>query len=179
MRGRLPGVPSPFPLIERLPAVYQDDDFLRRFLAAFDESLAPLFLSLDGLGAYVDPELAPEDFLTWLATWVGIEVDAAWDVEQLRQVVAGAVRLHARRGTAAGLRAALGLLVDGEVVVTENGAAAWSTSFGADMPGDPVPRLHVRVTPRPGGSVRADRLEALVTELKPAHVPHTVEVVSS
>ena len=179
MRGSLPAVPSPFPLIERLPSVFQEDDFLRRFLGAFDEVLAPIFLSLDGLGAYVDPALAPEDFLRGLATWVGVEVDETWSVERLRRVVAGAVDLHARRGTALGIHAALTLVVDGEVEVSENGAAAWSRTTGADLPGQPEPRLHVRVTPRSGAGIRVEKLEALIASLKPAHVPHSLEVVTS
>ena len=40
-----------------------------------DQVLAPVFSTLDGLEAYVDPGTAPSDFLDWLASWVGIELD--------------------------------------------------------------------------------------------------------
>ena len=102
MRGRIPGLASPVPLASRLPAVLQEDEFLQRFLASFDESLAPVFLALDGLASYVDPRLAPEDFLNWLSEWVGVRVDEHWPVAQRREIVANGARIHRRRGTAAG-----------------------------------------------------------------------------
>ena len=97
MRGRIPGLASPVPLASRLPAVLQEDEFLQRFLASFDESLAPVFLALDGLASYVDPRLAPEDFLNWLSEWVGVRVDEHWPVAQRREIVANGARIHRRR----------------------------------------------------------------------------------
>ncbi|WP_244951262.1 phage tail protein [Ruania zhangjianzhongii] len=178
MRGVIAGQPSPFPVAHRLPGVLQEDEFLGRFLGAFDEALAPLFLSLDGLGAYVDPQLAPTDFLDWLAQWVGIEVDEAWTVAQRREIVAGAVAVHARRGTTAGIAGAVRLIVDGEVEVTDNGGDAWSAEPGGALPGRARPRVTVRVRPRPGTSVDEARLDAVVTAVKPAHVTHRIRVVN-
>ena len=178
MRGVLVGQPSPFPLVHRLPGVLQEDDFLVRFLEAFDEALAPIFLSLDGLSAYVDPELAPEDFLDWLAQWVGVAMDETTPVEQRRKVVAGAVAMHARRGTAGGIAAAVRMATGGEVEVTESGGATWSREPGGDLPGRPGARVTVQVRPREGTQVDEERLSALVAAVKPAHVPHRVTVVS-
>jgi len=177
MRGAIPELASPFPLIHRLPAVLQDDDFLRRFLSGFDEALAPIFLSLDTLSCYVDPELAPADFLDWLAQWVGIEFEDGWSLEQRREMVAGAVRMHQRRGTAAGIADALRLVVAGEITITESGAAAWSGQHGGELPGEASPRLHVRVRPAAEARIDLARLEAVVAAVKPAHIPHTVELV--
>ena len=178
MRGVIAGQPSPFPLAHRLPGVLQEDDFLVRFLEAFDEALAPIFLSLDGLGAYVDPQLAPADFLDWLAQWVGIEVDEAWTIDQRREIVAGAVAMHTRRGTVTAIAAAVRLLTGGDVEVTDNGGASWSAEPGAALPGRARARVTVRVHPRPGTSVDEARLDALVAAVKPAHVPHRIKVVT-
>jgi hypothetical protein len=49
MRGMVNGLASAVPLAPRLPAVLQEDDFLRQFLRAFDDALAPVFTTLDGL----------------------------------------------------------------------------------------------------------------------------------
>ena len=89
MRGTVPGLVSVAPVAQRLPAVYQEDEFLQRFVQAFDVALAPLFLTLDTLECYVDPALAPPDFLAWLGEWVGIEVDDTWSDQRRREIIAG------------------------------------------------------------------------------------------
>ena len=80
MRAHVPGLASPHPLGDRLPAMYLEDSFIQRMTAAFDDVLAPIFSSLDNLEAYVDPELAPEDFVLWLGDWVGLALDESWPV---------------------------------------------------------------------------------------------------
>ena len=67
MRGAVPGLPTPHPIGLALPALYLDDGFTQRFTAGLDEVLAPVLLTLDCLDAYLDLELAPPDFLDWLA----------------------------------------------------------------------------------------------------------------
>lgn len=180
MRGMVPDLPSSVPLAPRLPAVLQEDAFLQRFLLGFDEALAPVFATLDGLNSYVDPQLAPEDFLAWLAGWVGMELDDTWPADQRRQVVANAAALHRRRGTARGIAEAVRLGVGGiaSVTVRDNGGASYSTTPGAALPGTASPRLVVTVVPETAGAVDVRRLEAVVAGAKPAHVPHTVEVVA-
>jgi phage tail-like protein len=114
MRGTVPGLPSPYPLITLLPAVYQEEDpFVGRFTAGLDDVLAPVIATLDNLDAYVDPMLAPPDFLEWLAGWVGVTVNDNAPVALHRATVARAAELHRMRGTVAGLRTALELLTGG------------------------------------------------------------------
>lgn len=91
MRGVLPDLPSPVPLLHRLPGVLQEDDFLQRFLGAFDSGFAPVVATLDSLHAYVDPHLAPADFLDWLSGWVGV-VDVRRVESLLRSVKPAHVR---------------------------------------------------------------------------------------
>src|SRR5437879_2123507 len=89
-RGFVPGLASPHPLGDRLPAMYLEDSLVQRMTHAFDVVLAPIFSSLDNLDAYVDPELAPADFLLWLGDWVGLALDEAWPEERRRAVGDGA-----------------------------------------------------------------------------------------
>ena len=170
------GLPSAHPLGERLPAIYQEDGLLQRLLGALDEVLAPVFASLDNLDAYFDPDLAPEDFLQWLGTWVGMTIDESWPLERRRAALRQAVRLYRARGTAAGLAAHLRLLGAGDVEIMESGGTAYSTSADPPLPGAPGFQLVVRLRVPRGGVVDAARVDALVAAAKPAHVVHRVEV---
>jgi phage tail-like protein len=120
----VPGLVSPHPLGAALPALYQEDSFAQRLTGALDEVLAPIFASLDGLPAYLDPALAPDDFLEWLSGWVGVTLDETWPIERRRQLVADAAQLYRSRGTVAGLAAQVAIYTGGEVLVEDNGAAA-------------------------------------------------------
>lgn len=166
MRGIVPDLVSGVPIAQRLPGVYQEEDFTQRFVSTFDTALAPVIATLDGLPGYVDPWLAPTDFLDWLAGWVGVDVDEEWTVPQRRQIVSGAALMHRRRGTAAGIADVVQLSVDGEcdVEVEESG-----TSLA------PVMTVRVRVPDVDLVDIR--RVEALLVSVKPAHVAHVLEVV--
>jgi phage tail-like protein len=171
------GLASPHPLGAALPALYQEDPFAQRLTGALDEVLAPIFASLDGLSSYLDPALAPDDFLEWLAGWVGVTLDETWPIERRRQLVADAAQLYRSRGTVAGLAAQVAIYTGGEVLIEDNGAAAWSAKAGGSIPGSATARLRVRVTVDDPTAVSLARLEAVVATAKPAHVPHTIEVV--
>lgn len=178
MRGSVVGLPTPYPLSGLLPAYLQEDEFAVRLTEAFDGVLAPVIAVLDCLEAYVDPLLAPDDFVTWLASWVGLDLDAHWEQSRARNSVLAAITLHRTRGTTDGLRAQLALAIDGEVEVTESGGTVWSLTPGsADQDG--MPHLHIRVAPADPEAVRPARLEELVDAVKPAHLPHSIEVVSA
>lgn len=175
-RGLVDGLASPLPLVERLPGLLQGDDFTRRFVGAFDDSLAPVIATIDGLAGYVDPWLAPEDFLDWLAGWVGVELDDAWDTEQRRSIVANAAGIHRRRGTLRGVAEALKRAFDCEVTVADTGGVAWSASPGAEPPGSSPPHLSVSLRVADPDSLDLRRVERLVEAVKPAHVSYSLEV---
>jgi phage tail-like protein len=182
MRGTLDGLDppldTPHPMGLLLPALYQDDGMAQRLVGALDNVLAPVFCTLDGLECYVDPRMAPADFVEWLAGWVGVVFDEAWPLERRREIAARAVALHRRRGTAVGIRDAVRLVVEGDVEIFETGAAAWSEAPGGQLPGQDPPALLVRVHSAEPAAVDEKRLDALVGATKPAHVPHRVEVVA-
>lgn len=176
MRGTVPELISPHPLGAMLPGIYQTDDFAQRFTAGLDEVIAPVLCVLDNLSAYFDPATAPSDFLDYVAEWVGIDVEASWSTDRRRQVIAHAVDLHRRRGTARGIREAVSLVTRAPVEVRESGASAWSRTPGADLPGDPGPRLVIRIGADELSSLERRRIDALVAAVKPAHVPHEIEL---
>ncbi len=178
MRGLIPGLDSPHPVGMRLPALYADDDFTQRFVASFDEALAPIFAALDCLPAYLDPRLAPADFLDWLAGWVGLVLDESASLQRRRELVTTAVELYRWRGTRWGLAEHVRLLTGGQVEITESGAAAASSRPQAPLPGSDTPAVLVRVVLPDPSTVDHKRLDALVATAKPAHLPHVVEVVT-
>jgi phage tail-like protein len=179
MRGTPPGLASPHPIGEQLPGLYRDDAFTQRFTAAFDEVLAGVIQVLDCFPAYLDPALAPEDFLEWIGSWVGAAPDETWPLERRRAFVASATELFRVRGTAAGLAAHVAVFTGGEVEISEPGAAGWSRDAGAAAPAGASPDLLIRVRVQDPRGVSAARLEALVAASKPAHVPHRIEIVQA
>ncbi len=178
-RGDLAGLTSPHPLGALLPAVYLDDSLAQRFTEGLDEVLAPVFLTLDNLAAYFDPRLAPADFLSWVARWVGVELDETWPEARRRAVVAAAVVAHRRRGTRLGLAEHVRLVTGADVEVTESGGAAWSATPGAAAPGTEPARVSVRVVAADPAAVDRARLDRAVRENCPAHVTYAVEVVAT
>ncbi|MFF4752194.1 phage tail protein [Streptomyces sp. NPDC002514] len=181
MRGPLPGLPTPHPLLHQLPAVYLDQPFVEGFLSALDEVLAPVLLTLDNLPAHLDPRTAPEDLLAWLAGWVAAEADGEGPVGRRRAVVAGAVARHRQRGTRAGLAAAIRVETGIEPEIRESGATSWSGEPGSALPGSALPRVRVRLRVADAQAVASTRarLERLVATEVPAHVGYEVEVVAA
>jgi phage tail-like protein len=182
-RGLTPQVASRHALVDTLPAMLQEDEFLRRFTAAIDDVLTPFFATLDCLDSYVDPRVAPIDFLDWLAGWVGLELDPRWSEDVRRRVVCSAAALHEARGTVGGLRDEIALLTGGEVEIDEPGGVAWSAVAGGSLPLATAHRVVVRIRGGdpdlgdPAGPARR-RLEASARAVVPAHLPVTVEVLS-
>jgi phage tail-like protein len=179
-RGHLRGLATPHPLGERVPAVYLDDSFALRLLEALDEVLAPVLGCLDNLDAYLDPDLAPEDFLQWLGGWLGLALDESWPVERRRAAVREATTLYRVRGTGGGLAEFVGLLTGAQVEIVESGATAYSTLPDAPLPGSPGFELVVRLRLPPGApAIEPARLDALIAMTKPAHVLHRLQVVDA
>jgi phage tail-like protein len=177
MRVDIAGLASPVPLVGLLPGIFREDPFAEQFCAGLDEVLAPVFATLDCLECYVDPALAPDDFLTWLATWVGVAPREDWPTAGKRALIAKAVGLYRRRGTVGGLREEVELHTGGEVQISETGGVAWSQVPGGELPGQPVPRMTVRVVDDDPATVRPAWVDDIVAASKPAHVVHQVEVI--
>ncbi|MDI2125265.1 phage tail protein [Yinghuangia seranimata] len=166
-RRALPGLAVAYPLGGQLPAVYADDDLTQRLTAAFDEVLAPILTTLDNLADYLDPALAPEDFVAMLAAWLGADGPG-------REPVASAVRLHRSRGTRAGLADAIRVAFGVEAEIEDSGGTAWSARPGAALPGSGVAMVTVRVRAEKGIDEAA--LRAVVAANVPAGCGYVVEV---
>ncbi|MET8995902.1 phage tail protein [Amycolatopsis sp. NPDC004169] len=176
MRGMTAGVRTPRPLAALLPSVLQEDPVLTGLTAGLDEVLAPVHAVLDCLDAYLDPGLAPADFLAHLAAWLGVTLDDAWTDDRRREIVRNAVALHGLRGTARGLRWQLELATEGRAEVVDSGGTHWSRTPGS-TPAAAEPSLVVRLRRGDAPEAELAAVRDLVAAAKPAHVPHHVELV--
>lgn len=190
MRGAVAGLATPYPLGTLMPAVFQEDPVAMQWTAGLDDVIAPVVSTLDCIAAYVDPLLAPADFVSWLSGWLGMALNENWPLDRRRAIVAHAVGLYRSRGTAAGLRALLELVTAAEVEIAESGGVAWSQAPNSPLPGEDRPRVEVRliVAARAGraedtagapwdGAVDTKALDELIAAEQPAHVTHRLEVV--
>lgn len=188
-RGTIPDLPTRHPFAGALPGLFLEpeinprtgrlhESFAERFTAALDTVLAPVFATLDNLPAYFDPEVAPADFLDWLAGWVGIEPSETWPDSRRRQLVAGATRLYALRGTAQGLADVVEIFTGLKPEIEESGGVAWSETPGSPPPGRAGPRVKVRLEVSATHKIDEEMVRRLVAAAKPAHVIAEVEVVA-
>jgi phage tail-like protein len=178
MRSAVDDLISPHPLGERMPAVYTDDDFTQRFTQALDEVLAPVFTVLDCFPAYLDPRLAPADFVDWLAGWVALDLDESWSAPQRRELVARAVRLHRFRGTRRGLAEHVWLLTGGRVDIADSGGTSTSQQPLGPVPGSSPAHVLIRIRVADPDGVDRARITAAVRRMVPAHVATTIEVTT-
>lgn len=172
-----PPLPSPYPLIDHLPAVFGESPFAVRWTEAFDDVLAPLISMIDCVHGYIDPLLAPEEFVRWLSSWFGVLLDESWPMSAQRMVVAEAVDLFRMRGTMAGLRRHLAVVIDGEVEITESGGTSWSVRPRPEPPTDVEHWVRVVVRPSRSSSLSEEAVAAVIRAAKPVHVSHSLEVV--
>ncbi|AXG76731.1 phage tail protein [Streptomyces paludis] len=179
MRATVPGLASPHPLVELLPALYLEQDFVRRFLSALDDVLAPVQLTLDNLPAHLDPRSAPEDFLDWVAQWVAAEPRPDEPVDRRRTAVTEAVARHSRRGTRGGLSDAVARLTGVVPEIEESGGSAWSPTPYTDLPGDERARVVVRLRVADPDGVDRVGVEELIEGEIPAHIGYALEILPS
>jgi phage tail-like protein len=175
-RRGLPGLGVRNAIGEALPAMFQDDSLAQRLCAGLDEVLAPVPATLDSFWAYLDPMVAPLDFVEWLADWVGLELDQTWPEDRRRDLVANGIELYERRGTARGLADLIELYVGVRPTIDDGMTATWSSVPDAPLPGSEDPVLVVTLQTDDPSSIDSARLHTMVMSNKPAHVAHRIEV---
>ena len=89
--------------LRHLPALYEYDELMGRYLMLFESFWDPIEGQIDQLPYFFDPDTAPPDLLPWLASWLDLLLDKRWPESKRRQLIQSAVRLYRRRGTHDGL----------------------------------------------------------------------------
>ena len=154
-------------LLSLLPAVYREDAFLGRYLAAFEDVLLGLEQRIDGIARLFDPQQAPDDFLPWLSSWVAFTLRAHVDVNQQRNFLSRVVPLYRRRGTRQNLQDLLAIFTRGLPTVEESATEPHRFKVTLRLPpATPEVRLQQSAIAR-----------ALIDLEKPAHTVYDIDLV--
>lgn len=193
-------------LLDHLPGIYQEDQFLRRFLMAFEQILlgrvdggnAPaegLRETIAQLADFFDPARTPERFLPWLTKWVALSGSFDMSIETQREVLANIIPYYHRRGTKQNLEDLIHVFTKGLAKVTEPDAPAFqvgvNSQVGVDayLGGPPPHRFHVRVELAPYYMQEGEEertylrqqeqiIRGVIEMEKPAHTEYTLELCS-
>jgi phage tail-like protein len=148
--------------LDFLPVIFQDGDFLGRFLLIFQSIWEPLEQRQDHMDMYFDPRTCPVPFLAWLADWFGVSIGQVADEGRLRNLLSEAVELYRWRGTRYGMTRLIEVCTGITPLIVET-------------PTNPS-ILHIRVWVPPSSGVDRDTIERLVQAHKPAHTAYLLEV---
>jgi phage tail-like protein len=189
--------------LAHLPALYEQDDFMGRFLMLFESFWRPITLQINNVHDYFNPWLTPARFLPWLAEWFHLELDENWSEAQQRKLLASIMRLYRKRGTKGALQEYLEIFTGKRVEIIEHRARNFRLGAGARLgagvavgTGNVPHTFTVRVwlapvLPPPGmESKEAERevaqaeqrrlriIESIIEAQRPSHTRYTLEVVT-
>lgn len=181
--------------LQHLPAVYQRDELLGRFLMLFESFWAPVERQIDYLSLYFDPRMAPPEFLPWLASWLDLVLDERWPEERRRMLVRSAACLYRKRGTRRGLEEYLEIYTGRTPKIVEH--RAHNLRLGPESRLGPgialgkanVPHTFTVILRLPPISLsegeqererleleRRHKIEAIIEAEKPAHTAYTLRL---
>lgn len=107
-----------------LPAIYQEDpssrEFLERFLSIFETVFDDLETEISQVFKYFDPDTAPENFLSWLASWMNLALEEEWEEEKKREFIRQASFLHRFKGTPSGIEKLVEIYTGKKPIILEN-----------------------------------------------------------
>lgn len=180
-------VNEPSGLLEYLPSIYREDEFVGQFLSAFEKILlgrddgvkadAPgLEQTIGNIASLFTPRASPpdapdetpSDFLKWLSGWVALALRADLDELRQRDFIARAVSLYRLRGTKRGLEEVIS-------IYTRLGVTIWEPSDALQI-GD-----HSTVgvdTVLGGGTPHFFRILIRLATTDPAAIKSQVQVVT-
>jgi len=131
--------------LRRLPQLYSRHEPMRGFLQRYLSSAAGLVEDSGVLGdtrhALLKPASVSAEALPWLAGWVGLALDERWSEKARRTMLREAVTLFRLRGTVAGLRRMLEIVIDARVVIIETFRMRGLGRAGADGDGWNAPAI--------------------------------------
>ncbi len=104
-------------MTDYLPAIYQGQDFTRRFLSIFDSMYADMDRAIDHLPGRLDYRYAQGDLLRCLADWVCVE--QAGSEEEMRRRIATALPDYEDLYTVAGVRRSVQRLTGRDPILIE------------------------------------------------------------
>ncbi|AOX02074.1 phage tail protein I [Moorena producens PAL-8-15-08-1] len=175
-----------------LPANFQEDPFVGRFLLALERVMSgflprdtddpnPDQLALeeyiDRIPTYFNPynhpdlpvesEIAPTEFIPWLASWVALSLRDDWSEETKRRFISNIVPLYRQRGTKTGVKQMLELYTQEDVKIYEFEQPAHYFQVTITL-NERDPKLLQR---------QEEIAKAIVNQEKPAHTFYALRVL--
>lgn len=118
--------------LDYLPGIYQEDSvskrlldsvskgLLERFLAIFESIFYEIDFTIDHISRYFDTSGAPDEFLSWLGSWLDVPMDEDWPEDKKRLFIRNAISLYKKRGTRECLEESIELFTGKKPFVVEN-----------------------------------------------------------
>jgi phage tail-like protein len=167
--------------LQYLPAPFHADSFVGRYLMIVETIFSSIERTVDNVHYYFDPAVTPEEFLPWLASWVGVELDENMPVAKRRAAIALAGSLYRWQGTRRALREHLRAYAGRPPLIVENfdgmrlgqdAALGVNTQLGQPRPNT----VAITVLVDRLEDVDEDVLRRIVEREKPAHVGYVLEL---
>lgn len=162
--GYLPGVPrDKSNWMQYLPEVFDEFEFMGRFLLIFESVASPLFWTIDNFDLYLSPEVMPAEWIQWISGWFDLLVLPELHIDKQRRIIEQLGWLFLRRGTPSGLERLLELYFGVTPIIIEREAC----HFTVRLP------LSERIEDDGLGREVADRL---INSQRPAFASYTLEI---
>jgi phage tail-like protein len=171
--------------LEYLPSLYRDDKNMEQFLHIFEDILNPIENTVDNLELYFDPSLTTEPVLSWLASWLGLVLDANLPIERRRELVSSASELYRWRGTKKGLTEYLRIYTGNDPDISESvtgmrldrdNRLGINTRLGSSGKGF---QFTVSLRLEDNSPISVNTLKSIIDAEKPAHAVYTLQVTQN
>ena len=176
-----------------LPTVYQEVDYIHRFIKIFEQAFDPIVNSFTSMWAHLDPLTAPQALLPFLAHWVDWQIDVELDLTYQRRLIRRAVEIYKCRGTRKGLRFYLhlytGLPLDEHIDREEDKSIAITEPFGrgclfgiahmgedAIIGGGKPYHFDVRLRVQPDSPIDEQLVRRIIDREKPAFCSYSLRI---
>ena len=178
---------------EFLPVVYQEVDYIHRFIKIFEQAFDPVVNSFSSMWAHLDPLTAPQALLPFLAHWVDWSIDSQLDLTHQRRLIRRAVEIYRCRGTRKGLRFYLhlytGLPLDEQIDREEDKSISITEPFGqgcvlglahvgedAIIGGGKAYHFDVRLRAQPDSPIDEQLVRRIINQEKPAFCSYSLRI---
>ena len=176
-----------------LPTVYQEVDYIHRFIEIFEQAFDPIVNSFTSMWAHLDPLTAPQALLPFLAHWVDWQIDVELDLTYQRRLIRRAVEIYKCRGTCKGLRLYLhlytGLPLDEHINREEDKSICITEPFGqgclfgiahvgedAIIGGGKPYHFDVRLRSQPNSPIDEQLVRRIIDREKPAFCSYSLRI---
>jgi phage tail-like protein len=155
--------------LRNLPGIFQDNEFLGRYLLIFESIWEPLESRQNHIEMYVDAHTCPASFLAWLAGWLGLALNTHWPESRRRLLLAEAMDLYRWRGTSYGLTRMIEVCTGLTPEISDGQGQEDSSAYQPFV-------FRIRITIPPESGVDPGFIEELVRSHKPAHAGYILEI---